>query len=180
MLTTLLSLHHVKRTLDDLHYGTISKSTYSNFAKLQLVQNYLAHLPKIPVKRMALLQYAVQSLFSDLIEQNLKQQRSTLHLKHRPFSTLETYRQAVRDIERDASTHNRQLIGWSLLYYVYVRADFGISHQQFAQLTHLNERTVRRYKQHVIRLLLQEIIDLEVNLSGQADELSQSIFSFQK
>lgn len=76
-------------------------------------------------------------------------------------SAERTKAEVLQAIVRDQRTANRELLGWSWLYYGYVRVDLYIQMQEFAEVCHINERTLRRYQDCVLSRLTELLIKQE-------------------
>jgi hypothetical protein len=50
------------------------------------------------------------------------------------------------------------LIGWSWLYYAYVRVELHLSAAQFCEVAHIDPRTLRRYQKRAMLRLTARLI----------------------
>jgi hypothetical protein len=73
----------------------------------------------------------------------------------------EDFQAAQCAVALDGRNGNVELLGWSLLYYFFVRTDLNFSHELFADLIGVETRSVRRYQQHAIRRLTDRLIQRE-------------------
>jgi len=152
----------LKQVLDALYHAKSKHDALKYFESLNLIKCQMRVLYPVMVDRDALLEYTVQHTLSMMIEVGLQKQRYTLHVPHHATSHLRTQGQAVQDIQHDALTQSTSLIGWSLLYHIHIRPDLNITYALFAKLISVDPRTVRRYKEQAIDLLLQRIIQAEL------------------
>ncbi len=104
-------------------------------------------------------QYVLLDFLTTFVVNELKRHRQLMEIPTSPPETSIT--EVYEAINRDAQTCNSELIGWSWIYYRYVNVAFSISQTVFAQLTCLDERTVRRYQDRMINRLVQTLIDTE-------------------
>ena len=151
--------------LDNLYYARSDGRSVSRFDQLRIIQNGMNALKHIVIDDHILLEYTVHHVLNALIEKELQQQRYVLNIPHRPFLELKTRQQALAGIQQDALTQSNQLIGWSLLYHIYFRREFNITLSLFAELIHVENRTLRRYKSHAVSLLLRSLLAAELQLS---------------
>ena len=164
--TKLINENRLKAVLNSMYYTNNPKLTSSaDFGQLQLIKCRIRQLYHINVNREALREYVVYDLLTNLIQEELKNQRHIHNVEYQISATWETYEQAVIQFRQDTLTHSPILIGWSLLYYLYVHPDFRLSHNELASIVHIETRTLRRYKKRAICLLLQHIIRLEIEYS---------------
>ncbi len=157
----LLKQAHLQTILDALRTSDCTPRALRYFKPLQIVQTKMNALKHIMVDDRALLEYAVYSILSDIIEMELLKQRTILNLSYHPLQKLVSRKQAIREIEKDNLTRSIPLIGWSFLYHNYIRTDLNITNQKFAEIIHVNPRTLRRYKNQATSVLLRHLIHTE-------------------
>ncbi len=153
--TTTVDLETVQQALKSLRLGTPMVAD-TPLVGLKLVENILAD-KTFPVDEKGQV-YAVFQLLTETITDGLSRHRAALGLQKPDItSTLANVQKAI---EQDGRTENPELIGWSWLYYAYVRVDLHLSAPQFCQYAHLDPRTLRRYQQRaMLRLTIQLIAD---------------------
>lgn len=149
-----ISQDSVRAAYDSLLYG--HEANENPVEWLVLVEAYLksADIPAFENRR----RFALQEILVALTRTELDTIRQTLG-----FATTgqqETLEQAQAAIKAAASTGNPQLIGLSLLYYRYIRADFNISASDFSTYSFVDDRTLRRYQgralDHMRSILIHE------------------------
>ena len=102
---------------------------------------------------------ALEGMLADIITNELNRHRRIMEL---PFTPGEyPISNAFKAIVGDGKTSNVQLIGWSWLYYRFVRIELDISQKKFCKLVHLDDRTIRRYENIAIGRIREIIIDKE-------------------
>jgi hypothetical protein len=87
---------------------------------------------------------ALGLVLNTLITKALARHRDAMLLPRRVPET--SRHDALRSIAADVQTGNRELIGWSWLYYHYVRVDLYTERFPFLQVYAVDERTLRRYE----------------------------------
>lgn len=150
----------VRNALDALLYTSVDRRG-SPLEKLLLVDEFLANpdLPDTPHKR----EFAIHHLLTSLIVDELVRHREVYDFK--PPDIQCTMASANSEIAQDALTNNQELIGWSWLYYHYVRVDLNITPSDFSELALIDRRTLRRYQLHTIKRLTQRLYDMEWKIS---------------
>lgn len=127
------------------------------FQTLALVDEYLQspYLPTSPLNR----RLALQALLAQVITDEFKHHCLMFNLSI-PLE-MSSWEEAHRHIGLIAQRHNPRLSGWAWLYYRYVCIDLDISAASFAQLLHVDKRTLRRYQQNAFHQLAEHLIILE-------------------
>ncbi len=90
-------------------------------------------------RRMALVEILIS-----MITDQLQHHRQAMEIPYQPSD--KTLQQAFKAIESDVQTDNPYLIGWSWVYYRFVRSDLNFNQQMYVKCAHLDDRTVRRYQ----------------------------------
>jgi hypothetical protein len=90
-------------------------------------------------RRMALVDILVS-----IITDQLQHHRQAMDIPCQPSD--KTLQQAFMTIDSDVKTDNPYLIGWSWVYYRFVRLDLNINQQMYVKCAHLDDRTIRRYQ----------------------------------
>lgn len=90
-------------------------------------------------RRMALVE-----ILMSIIADQLHHHRQVMDIPCKPSDT--TLQQALMAIDCDVQTDNPYLIGWSWVYYRFVRLDLNINQQMYVKCAHLDDRTIRRYQ----------------------------------
>jgi tetratricopeptide (TPR) repeat protein len=151
-----ISTENVRAALDRLVYS-VSYTDTNALDDLLIVTDAVSRPDFPPSSRGR--EYALNSLLTSAIFSHFKQIR---HLYNRQVEPIDaTIEQVIKQIALDAQEGSPELMGWGWFYYHYVRADLDFSQQVFSQLTHLDERTLRRYQQHTLRRLTDYLIERE-------------------
>ena len=121
---------------------------------LTLVDQFLnnADLPLMDNPR----RFALHNILISIISQELSSQRQTFQLEA-PYES-DSLKQAENQIQLDGQQQTPELVGWSLLYYRYVRVDLNISPSQYAELANIDPRTFRRHQRMMIEGRLPDIL----------------------
>lgn len=151
-----LSEQWVKVTLDGMFYGRAARLP-NPLEHLTLVDQVLAD-PAFPLcARQRTV--ALHELLTSLIQTELHQQRRRLGLSAELSD--ESDEPLYQRIAYDASACNRELVGWSWLYYRYVRVERDVQALAFCQACHIDERTLRRYRARAVTRLTELLIERE-------------------
>ena len=163
--THLISEKAVRESLDSLLYTSTDKGQ-SQLEKLMLIDEFLSNpdLPSTPHKR----EFAVHHILTSIIVDELVSHRKVYDFNAPQDKT--TIKTAKDEIIQDTRTNNQELIGWSWLYYHYVRVDLNITPLEFSQLALVDRRTLRRYQLHTIKRLTQRLFELEWEASKRQRE----------
>jgi len=146
----------VKIALDALLYGR-SIAPSDSLEQLTLVNEVLAAaaLPPDAHSRAA----ALGILLTALMTKELVKHRRAMGIHD---SLTKIARQAALEaIARDGQCANPELLGWSWLYYHYVRVELNIQPKDFCQACFVTERTLRRYQALAFWRLTQLLIKRE-------------------
>ena len=145
MVKSYISKSNVRKALNNMQLG-ISTDGPEGFQHLAVVDLFLSdpYLPQADNSR----QYAVNAILSDLIAEELTASRRSFGLDapERSATRIEACEQLTADAQQGAS----DLLGWSLIYYRYVRVDLNITPIEASKLTHVDDRTLRRYQSSAI------------------------------
>jgi len=141
--------------------GRDESASFQKFASLHQVQLRMKALKHIMIDQKVLIEYAVTELLTDAVQYHLEDARLTQGVAHHPSHKLTSRSQALEDVQRDAQSQSPYLIGWSLLYHLYIRSDLNISLNEYAAHSYLDVRTLRRYKKQVTNTLLKFIVHIE-------------------
>lgn len=155
----IITLESVQEALDRLVFTTVARGC-SPLASLSLVNAYLEDSSMaVSADAASLRDVAVQDILTDIITAELARQRAVLGL---PLPDLDTpFEDEVRLIKQDSASTTSRLLAWSNLYYRYVRVDLGLSPDDYAQYAGRDTRSLRRNRQHALRLLTHRLIKLE-------------------
>lgn len=86
-------------------------------------------------------------------------------------------RSALEEIRRDFRQDSAELEAWSLLYFLYVRVDLGLSPTQVAKEVSQVQRTIRRRVKRGVRSLAFDLLNAEVRSNqNQANGRGQNEF----
>jgi len=158
-----LTVDSIKSVLNSMIYANEEYKTFEEIANLQVIQQTLLSIHHKRIGKVALTEHVVQLFIAKVISQELILLRRAQGIETQQTDRLLTKKKAMEHIRRDAEANVPQLIGWSLLYHIYVQPELGISHGEFAMLSHIEARTLRRYKNQAIHNLLKRVIELELD-----------------
>ncbi len=156
MLKPYISKTGIRQALNNMLLG-ISSEEPEGFQHLATVDLFLSD-PDLP-RADHIRQYALNAVLSNLIEDELRAHRRSFGLDS-PEPTAPRV-EACQQLALDAQQRASDLLGWSLLYYRYVRVDLNITPAEASTLTHMDNRTLRRYQAHAIDLLRDALIAAE-------------------
>ncbi|MCC6891302.1 MAG: hypothetical protein IT321_00670 [Anaerolineae bacterium] len=105
--------------------------------------------------------FALNEILTSTVETLYRNHRQALGLVD-AFTDVVNVASATSFIVEDASTEVAKLIGFSWIYFHYVKNLMGLSQQQFSILTNINSRTIRRYQKIVVEQLADHIAKLEL------------------
>lgn len=146
----------VLAALDGLISG--SRSQLSNpLESLVLVEEVLMDA-SMPASK-SIRSYGLAEVLISLISEELAKYRCAVGMPH--VEDIRTRRDAQEVIACDASTGNAELIGWSWLYFHYVRVEFDITCNLFCLAAYIDQRTLRRYRGQAVHRLVFRLIDRE-------------------
>jgi hypothetical protein len=103
--------------------------------------------------------YELAIVLTDLIAHQLARHRRASGLSLPPDSPSRA--EAFAQIALDGQTANIELMSWSWLYYRYVRVELGITLTDYETAAAVEPRTRRRYREHALRRLTQQLIARE-------------------
>ena len=146
----------VRQALDSLLYSTRTHSTTS-LENLWLVDQALLDPDHPPMGQGRAYELAV--VLTDLIAHQLARHRRASGLPLPPDSPSRA--EAFVQIALDGQTANIELMSWSWLYYRYVRVELGITLAEYEAAAAIEPRTRRRYREHALRRLTQQLIARE-------------------
>jgi len=132
-------------------------ASHSPLSQLQIVDDVI-NTPGFPNGSQAR-EYALNQILSRTISDSFAQQR--IVLDHAPPSPHETRAEAFDSIHRDGLVGNLELLGWSWLYYHFVRVDLQITAAEFCSRVGVDPRTLRRYQRRAIHRLTGQLIQAE-------------------
>jgi hypothetical protein len=146
----------VQAVLDTLVFSTSHKTDGVSLQYLFVVEKQLLD-PKIPHSEKQRL-YTIQSTLIDMIISQLDRLRSRFG---RDINTNEIYDDAIESLSSDSLIQSNELMGWSILYYLYVQVDLGLTIEGIANTIGVTPRTLRRYRTHGVELLTQKLWEEE-------------------
>ena len=165
----LITVNRVKAALNAQRHGRDMRH-HEPLETLALVEQVLADptFPPCDYGRTI----ALGLVLNTLITKALARHRDAMLLPRRMPET--SRHEALRSIAADVQTGNRELIGWSWLYYHYVRVDLSIERFPFLQVYAVDERTLRRYELLALGRLTELLIlrEWDARLLGNAGRLS--------
>ncbi len=121
---------------------------------LTLVDQFLSDADLPPIERPR--EYALHNILTTIIAQELTTHRQIFQLD--PPAEADEITVVHEQILLDGQQQVPDLIGWSMLYYRYVRVDLNISSKQYVQIANQNERNLRRYQATIINERLPHIL----------------------
>lgn len=151
-----ISQQSVRKILDSMARGTLQNDENS-LLYLTLVDEFLCD-PLIP-QMEAPREFAVSHILADLITQHLLNCRHGLSLN--TPSEHKTSAEASHAFFQDLQTRSPELIGWSLLYYRYVRVEFNLFAVGYPTGMGIEERTFRRYQASAVKRLTETLVEAE-------------------
>lgn len=158
-----ISQASVEAALNTLLYSTREVSSAATIHALAVVDQFLQHPARPPADELR--EYATKAILTEIIRQQYARFRRGASL---PLPQEDTTRiQAARHIQQDSEVGSAELIGWSFLYHRFVRVDLGISQEDYAQMSNVEQRTLRRYKKHGIARLTDHLIEAEWAVRSQ-------------
>lgn len=149
----------VEAALNTLIYTTADTSTAATLHSLVLIEESLHDPTRPPAKNLR--EFALKSILCTLIEKTLIQYRSVSELPI-PKET-DTIAHARQQIQQDTQQNSVDLLGWSFLYYRFVRVDMSISQESFGTYANVEARSLHRYKKYTITKLTDKLIEAEWN-----------------
>lgn len=147
--------HHVKTALLAQLHGRYTP-TPNPLEYLPIVDQALSDTPLLSIHGRSI---ALGEILISLITCELKKHREAMGIS--TILSEISINEASQAIIRDAQTSNPELIGWSWLYYRYVRVDLHIHAKEFSQLCAIHERTLRRYQTRTLTRLANMLIKYE-------------------
>jgi tetratricopeptide (TPR) repeat protein len=152
-----ISVENIEATLKTLGHSAPEVPEAVALQNLALVDLYLEN-PAHPQSE-DLRGWAVRSLLIQFITNALSEQRRFFDLP--PASIREKRRTALERIQQDSLCSSDILMGWSLLFYRYVRSELVLTVRELADFTHIHERTLRRYRQDSFLRLRDRLTEAE-------------------
>ena len=152
----LISEASVQAVLDSLIFSSSHKTEVISLQYLFLVEEKLLD-PKAPASEKQRL-YSIQLTLIEIIVSQLKYLRSRFQ---REVNGHETFDAATRSLSADTRAQSNELMSWSILYYLYVQVDLGLTLDNMAIVIGVTSRTVRRYRIHGVELLTLKLWEKE-------------------
>lgn len=151
-----ISQKSVRQALDSMLLGRKSEPP-NPLESLILVDDLLSDpaFPDLEYPR----EFAVRNLLLRLIAERLTRHRHDFSFNE--IDIHESRKDAIHAIEHDTQQQFPDLIGWSVLYYRYGRADLNITLADYRDVTHVDARTLRRYQESAIKRLADIIAHRE-------------------
>ncbi len=100
--------------------------------------------------------YALHEILITAITDELANHRRVFNMRPPPDEGCIT--EAFAAIQTDARTGNPELIGWSWLYYRFVRVELALLPKDYCKAAGFDERTLRRYQNHAILRLTRRLM----------------------
>lgn len=141
---------------------TSRKTRYHALEHLAVVDYLLAH-PDMPPGMLST-EYALHTLLTDLITEEYSRERRIAGI---PLSAHSDPKAAViENLTRDGASSQRELIGWSCLYHLFVCVEPRLTQTEIADHLNLDARTVRRYQRQALRQLTRLLYKKEHEARG--------------
>src|SRR5690349_4221963 len=152
-----ISLECVRTALEAMIHAVPDDAPLSPIHFLLVIEEKLLNpdLPPSPYLR----NFLVNQFLIKLITDELEAHRKVFNLPVPPKD--ETRISAERMLQVDASKNSFELMGWSYVYYRYVRVDLGFTLDEISAASAVHERTLRRYHQRILERLVEKIIEAE-------------------
>src|SRR5664279_5060404 len=154
---TFISEESVKAALDALRYGSRSRLPLSNPLEYLLLVDQALMNPVLP-HGTSNRRYVLADILISLITDELAKHRRAIGT---PDEVIVSREHAIATIAREAKNANPELLGWSWMYFHYVRVELDISIRLFCRLACIDARTLQRYKEHAVVRLMFRLIDRE-------------------
>lgn len=152
-----ISVESIEATLKTLGHHASEVPEVVALQHLALVDLYLENPSRPPTEDIR--GWALRSLLVKTITEALSEQRRFFDL---PLaSSREKRRTAFECIQQDSLQNSHVLLGWSILFYRYVRADLAITTQELADYVNVHQRTIRRERHDAILRLRDRLADAE-------------------
>ncbi len=152
-----ISIKSVEAALNSLTYTTTDTRAAAALRFLTLVDSYLESPVRPPARDLR--DFAVKAIICNIITEKLNHFREIAGLP--PVAPKSPKAEAISRIVEDSRSGNPEFLGWSYLYYRYVRVDLGINNTEFEHHSNIEERTIRRYRHHAVQKLYEEIVERE-------------------
>lgn len=139
----------------------------SSLESLTLVDDLLErqHIPHMENRRL----FALRALISSLITDQLSTYRRNFGLPQPIIDEVLEY--ALTSIKSDVRQQSAEFVGWSLLYYRYVRVDLNLTLVNYSAISHIDERTLRRHQARTIERLRDLIAEREAQIRLKRKQL---------
>lgn len=161
-----ISRESVRAVLEGMLYH--SSETGSALEHLTLVDDFLIrhNIPYSENRRL----FVIRLIITNVITEQLASHRSNFGLG--PPILEETLADAQLSIQADVRTQSAELAGWSLLFYRFVRVDLNLPPAGYSAMSHVDERTLRRYQSRTTGRLRDLLVRYETETRLQKKRLS--------
>lgn len=159
----LIERDDIKQLLTSLYSPDGNPTLVRRFAQLAIIRQRIQSLAHLGFGSTELTEYAILDFLHELIEHALKRQRYVLFPHDELPPSPQTHEDACQLIRKDAQSQSMTLIGWSFVYHVHIRQDLNINQQKYAEIGHCSTRTLYRYREQIIDLILLRLIDYELD-----------------
>lgn len=149
-----ITAEHVRAALNQMIYST-AQELPNPLENLWIVQQAAAQAPHSPHRT----RFVLQELLTEIIREELSECRRIHGLE--PPKARSSLAEIEEAIQLDGQTGNPVLIGWSWLYYRYVRDDLALLQRDYAANAIIEDRTLRRYQEYALTLLVRKLYQLE-------------------
>jgi tetratricopeptide (TPR) repeat protein len=161
-----ISRESVRAVLEGMLYH--SSETGSALEHLALVDDFLIrhNIPYSENRRL----FVIRLIITNIITEQLAAHRNNFGLG--PPMLEETLAGAQLSIQADVRTQSAELAGWSLLFYRFVRVDLNLPPAGYSAMSHVDERTLRRYQSRTTGRLRDLLVRYETETRLQKKRLS--------
>jgi tetratricopeptide (TPR) repeat protein len=156
-----ITVASVEAALESLKYTTKDVTAARSLYALSLVDAFLDD-PAVPASPL-MRDIALHHVLTDLITRHYQ----AYHSLPVPSGPSTTDAEVYARIQQDVAADNPDIIGWSLLYYLYVITAPSLTQESYAQSASIVARTVYRYKKNAIKRLTHVLIEEEWQVRRQ-------------
>ena len=150
--STYINTDSIRAVLNSLHSGSVDEELLRPLQNLFVV-NQAALSANYPSSEHQKL-FIIQDIVIDIITYALVEVRKRFDLT--TFEN-ESHQDARISLKRDSLSHSTELLGYSILYYMYVMSDLELHTDDIAQCVNLAERTIRRYRDQAVLKVTKEL-----------------------
>jgi tetratricopeptide (TPR) repeat protein len=150
-----ISQEAVRTALELMRYSAVDKN--NTLLHLLMIDEFLIN-PDFPPS-VHDREFALNAILIDVISSEYARLKSVFFGQTQIDNR--SREEAIAAIQAEAGQESQELICWSWLYHHYVRVDLHITAQTFCKQAYIDDRTLRRYRQHALKRLTDKLIQLE-------------------